>query len=51
MRKIVPKEISEMTQKIMPYLKFVEGVGMVLVDDAPNEIKEMKIKVDKFFNE
>ena len=51
MRKIVPKEISEMNKKIIPYLKFVDGVGMVLVDDAPEEIRKMKSEVEDFFRE
>lgn len=49
MRLIIPDEISEMNKKIVPYLKLIEGKGMVLVDDAPDEIKQMKIKVDKWF--
>lgn len=51
MRQVIPKEISEMNKKIIPYMRFVDGKGMVLADDAPLEIKELKRKVDKWFND
>lgn len=51
MRLIIPNEIQNMQKKYAPYLRYVEGKGRVLVDDAPSEIVEMKAKVEKWFAE
>ena len=51
MRQIIPKEVTEMLNKQAPYLHYVEGNGMVLKEDAPPEIVEIRVKTLKWFRE
>ena len=51
MRIIIPKEIKEMQDKIAPYKQYVEGQGVVLVSDAPEEIVNLNRIVSKWFEE
>lgn len=51
MRHIIPKEITEMLDKQAPYLHYVEGIGMVLREDAPPEIVEIREKTLEWFRE
>lgn len=51
MRQIIPPEISKKIDTVMPYMKFTEGQGRMLVSDAPQEIISMKQEVDRWFKE
>ena len=47
----IPKEIEELLIKQAPSLKYVEGKGRVLVDDAPLEIVKSREITSKWFSE
>lgn len=49
MRLIIPKEISDMSRKVFPYLQLVEGQGLVLKPDAPSDIVQMRETVLQWF--
>lgn len=51
MRQIIPEEISKKIDNVMPYMKFVEGKGRVLISDAPQDIVSMKQEIDEWFKE
>lgn len=51
MRLIIPKEICDMQDKYAQYMHYEKGAGMVLDSNAPQEIIDAKIIVDKWFAE
>lgn len=51
MRLIIPEEISEKLEMQEPYLHYVKGKGMVLVDDAPKEIVKLREETLKWFDD
>ena len=51
MRIIIPKEIYEKVDEIIPYFHYVEGEGYVFDQDAPEEIVKIKEEVDEWFED
>ena len=51
MRLIIPEDIKNMIERVTPYMQYVDDVGMVLKDDAPQEIIDMKRKISEWFDE
>ena len=51
MRTIIPDEIKDMLLRQRPFLHYVKGKGMVLVDDAPAEIVEMRERTQKWVDD
>ena len=49
MRIIIPEEINEMLEKQKPFLHYVEGEGVVLVPDAPDDIVKLREKTLEWF--
>lgn len=51
MRLIIPEEISKKLEMQEPYLHYVKGQGMVLVDDAPEEIVKLRKETLEWFDQ
>lgn len=47
MRVIYSEKVKELVDIVAPYMKYVDGVGMVLRDDAPPDVVEAKKELDK----
>lgn len=51
MRLIIPEDISKKLEMQEPFLHYVKGRGMVLVDDAPNDIIKIREETLKWFED